>query len=352
MIQRELFDDGTEVETHEVTVTETRKTYPEHWPSYNRAQTSEKATFQWLLHDLCESIPEPIAVRMGRPRLPARDGIFCATYKVYSMLSSRRFTSDLCDAQTKGYISRVPHFNSVLNIFDSEGTTTILKSLIAESAAPLASIERNFTVDSSGFSGCRYDQWFATKWKNAEPQTQRAWVKAHAMIGCDTGVITAAEVLDKNIADCTQLPALMTTTARRFQITDVCADKAYSSARNLQAIADVGANAFIPFRGNSTPSMPGVWNTAFHYFNLHRETFLAHYHQRSNIESTFSAIKRKFGDCVKSKNELAMRNEVLAKFLCHNLYCLIQSMEKFGIDPTFGCTNSPIPAQKLRAVGD
>jgi hypothetical protein len=30
-----------------------------------------------------------------------------------------------------------------------------------------------------------------------------------------------------------------------------------------------------------------------------------------------------------------MRNEVLAKFLCHNLCCVIQSMEEFGIDPTF-----------------
>ena len=42
--------------------------------------------------------------------------------KFYSMLSSRRFTSDLCNAQAKGYISRVPHFNSVLNVLDSDDT--------------------------------------------------------------------------------------------------------------------------------------------------------------------------------------------------------------------------------------
>ena len=80
-----------------------------------------------------------------------------------------------------------------------------------------------------------------------------------------------------------------------------------------------------------------MWDTAYHFFNLHREAFLARYHQRSNAESTFSAIKRKFGDSVKAKNDLSMKNEVLAKFVCHNLSCLIHAMQEFGIDPGFGC---------------
>ncbi len=48
-----------------------------------------------------------------------------------------------------------------------------------------------------------------------------------------------------------------------------------------------------------------------------------HYHQRSNVESTFSTVKRKFGDYIRSKLETAMVNEDLRKFLCHNLCCLI-----------------------------
>jgi hypothetical protein len=50
---------------------------------------------------------------------------------------------------------------------------------------------------------------------------------------------------------------------------------------------------------------------------------MAHYHKRSNVESTFSAIKRKFGDSVMSKTDAAMANEVLCKVLCHNLTCPI-----------------------------
>jgi hypothetical protein len=60
---------------------------------------------------------------------------------------------------------------------------------------------------------------------------------------------------------------------------------------------------------------------------------MAHYHKRSNVESTFSAVKRKFGDAVRSKNDVAMVNEVLCKFVAHNLCCLIMEQETLGIVP-------------------
>jgi len=71
------------------------------------------------------------------------------------------------------------------------------------------------------------------------------------------------------------------------------------------------------------------------YFTLNRDEYLKHYHKRSNVESTFSAVKRKFGDAVRSKTDTAMVNEVLCKFLCHNLCCLIQEQHELGIDPIF-----------------
>jgi transposase len=266
------------------------------------------------------------------------------------MLSGRRFTSDLCDAQSKGYIARVPHFNPVLRVFDREDTTEILRKLVAHSAAPLAALESQFAIDSTGFSGCRFDKWFDVKWKNVAPRTGRAWVKAHAMIGTLTNVVTSIEVTENNSADGNYLEPLMCETAKTFKIEDIAADKAYLSELNLQLIADINANAFIPFKSNSTPSRPGVWNTAYHFFNLHREEFLQRYHRRSNVESTFSAIKRKFGDSVKAKNGRAMVNEVLAKFVCHNLSCLIHAMEEFNIDADFCCTKINLPAPKLNVI--
>ena len=61
----------------------------------------------------------------------------------------------------------------------------------------------------------------------------------------------------------------------------------------------------------------------------------AHYHKRSNVESTFSMIKRKFGDSLRRKTDTAQVNETLAKVLCHNLVVLIHEMYELGIEPTF-----------------
>jgi len=49
----------------------------------------------------------------------------------------------------------------------------------------------------------------------------------------------------------------------------------------------------------------------------------------------FSAVKRKFGDSVRSKTDAAMKNEVLCKILAHNLCCLIQEQEELGVAPAF-----------------
>jgi transposase len=53
------------------------------------------------------------------------------------------------------------------------------------------------------------------------------------------------------------------------------------------------------------------------------------------VETTFSMIKRKFGDSLRSKTETAQVNETLAKVLCHNIVVLIHEMYELGIEPVF-----------------
>jgi hypothetical protein len=47
------------------------------------------------------------------------------------------------------------------------------------------------------------------------------------------------------------------------------------------------------------------------YFALRREEFMGHYHQRSNVESTFWMVQSKFNTFVRSKTDTAMKNKVL-----------------------------------------
>jgi len=62
---------------------------------------------------------------------------------------------------------------------------------------------------------------------------------------------------------------------------------------------------------------------------------MRHHHKRSNVETTFSMIKAKFGDSLRSKTQTAQINEAFCKVLCHNLCCLIQSMYELEIKPEF-----------------
>jgi hypothetical protein len=83
---------------------------------------------------------------------------------------------------------------------------------------------------------------------------------------------------------------------------------------------------------------------------MNKDEYRTRYHKRSNVEATVSMVKRKFGDAVKAKNELAQRNEVYAKFICHNICVPISEMYTMGIQAIFdrpaGCTNTALAAQK------
>jgi transposase len=312
-----------------------RPTYPQDWVNYNAAQTNERRHFQGLLHDLCATVPEPPRKPgRGRKPIPMADAVFAAVYKVYSGFSARRFTGELEEAHRRRYVARLPHFNSVLNVFDNEAVTPILVDLVRASALPLNEVETKFATDSSGFCTSRFIRWFDVKYGVTREEAE--WVKVHIATGVQTNVVTAVEILDKHANDCPQFPALIDATARGFRIAEASADKAYTATANFEAVAKHGGTLYAPFKKNATGAIGGIYEKMFHYFCLHREEFLKHYHARSNVESTFSAVKRKFGDSIRSKTDTAMKNEVLAKFVAHNVCCLVSAMYELGLDPVFG----------------
>jgi transposase len=333
-VKREENADGSTTVTQTVTVVETikRKTYPQVWEAYNEAQTHEKEHFLDLLRDLCRGIVQAPG-KTGRPRIPASDAIFAACFKVYSTFSGRRFMSDLRDAQKNGFVTHTPHFNSIFNVLENPDLTPALHAMIRESSLPLRTVETVFAPDSSGFSTSRFVRWFDEKY--GVERSGHDWVKVHIMCGVKTNIVTAAEIHGRDANDSPILPSLLDTTAQNFTVKEVPADKGYASVENTEAVFKAGATPFIAFKSSHTGASGGLWEKMFHYFAFKREEFLSHYHQRSNVESTFSMIKAKFRDHVRSKGDVAMTNEVLCKIVCHNICCLIQEMYELGIEPEF-----------------
>lgn len=342
VIARELNADGSMTTT---TVTETfeltkRTTYPQNWSAYNAAQVEEQDRFQVLLRDLCNGIPMPIQHK-GRPRLLLSDVVFASVFKIYSTFSGRRFMSDLRQSRERKMVDTATSYNSIFRYLGNPSMTPLLKDLIIQSSLPLKAVETDFAVDSSGFSTCKFERWFDHKW--GKDRMRHTWVKVHLMCGVKTNVVTAVEIRGQHQSDSPMLPPLLDTTQKNFAVAELSADKGYLSYENAKYAADKNVTPFIAFKKNSGPGdyrKEGVantkaWTDMYHYFMFKRDEFLQHYHKRSNVETTFSMIKRKFGDSLRSKTDTAMINEALCKILCHNIVVLIHEVHELGIEPVF-----------------
>jgi transposase len=318
-----------------------KRKYTQNWRTYHPAQVHEKARFQVLLHELCKGIEDPVC-EYGRPRTPLADIIFAAALKVYSTVSTRRFCTDLQEAHARGYLSKAPSYNSVLDYFGYKALTPYLRQLVEVSSLPLKGMEQDFAVDSSGFTTCRYTRWFNAKYTKDGDADMHDWLKLHLMCGVRTHIVTSVEISDRHDNDYNFFEPLVKTTARGFKLREVSADKAYSGLSALRLVVDNGATPYIPFKKHATGThwraykdKTGVWARLFHFFKCHEEEFYAHYHKRSNSETVFSMIKARFGERLRSKTKEAQTNEAILKVVCHNLCVLVQSIYELNLEPVF-----------------
>ncbi|MGC2237086.1 MAG: transposase [Pyrinomonadaceae bacterium] len=225
-----------------------KRTYAQpNWSAYHKSQTCEKGQFLYLLRELTKGIESPTQ-KTGRTRHNFSDLIFSMCYKVYSCFSSRRFMTDLKTAFDTNYLERLPSYNSLIEAFSLEEITPLLHYLIEMSSLPLAAIEKDFCVDSTGLSTCRFYRWFHAKYTDKRLIDHRDWVKLHAMSGAKTNVITAVEISNRYEHDSNYFKPLVDKTALRFAIDEVSADKAYSSEKNMQTVLNHGAILFHRFQ--------------------------------------------------------------------------------------------------------
>lgn len=139
-----------------------------------------------------------------------------------------------------------------------------------------------------------------------QPNTvnRRDWVKVHLMCGVKTNIVTWADISHAHAGDSPYFKAMVEMTSQNFPIQSVAADKAYSASKNLSLVIAKGGMPYIDFRSNATATnrrSTSVWKRMLHYYQYNQESFMEHYHKRSNVETTFSMIKAKFGERMRSR---------------------------------------------------
>lgn len=107
-------------------------------------------------------------------------------------------------------------------------------------------------------------------------------VKLHALVGTKTNVIAAASVTDRDSHDYRQFIPLVTEAAEMFTVKEVSVDKAYSGRSNVEAVAALGAQAYIPCKVNAIDDPKSrAWSKLFHLYN---------YRVTSSCRSTIAAL--------------------------------------------------------------
>jgi len=314
-----------------------RISYPQDWHNYNQYQTSEKLTFYKILNESVDSlvIDEKVGQR-GRPFHLARDIIKCCCVKIFCGFSSRRTISELKLFQKLGYLRKVPSYNSLIDYFNNPEMEKCLTILYRMLALPLKNIEKKFSIDATGFSTSVKTDWVAVRF-GKETCNWRDWKKLHIVCGVNSNIIVSASITKGYAHDSPEFNGLVTETSKNFKIDELSGDPAYLSKKNVDLVYKLGGIPYILPKSNTTgkPWINPNWKRMIKFWKEHKEEFLKHYHLRSNVESTFSMMKRKFSDHLRSKKDQAQRNELLCIIICHNLSVLVSGIFELGIDLNF-----------------
>ncbi len=319
-----------------------RKQYAQH-PSYTKGQTEEMRLVDSLLRELVNEVDDFSRTPSlpGPTPTPIQDDLYCAILKVYSGLSARRACGVYANVADRGLLAKAPSFAVASNLLTRPEVTVILYRLLSLSALPLAGLEDGGAVapDSTGVQTTSFGGWREAK--HGE-RREKKWLKVHAMVGTKTHVIIRAVVGEANSGDSPQFePLLRGAIEDGFHPAQVLADKGYLAKDNYRLASELGIEAYIPFKSNSLNrsghrGSPSAWRKAFFMFQANREEFDRNYHKRSNAEAVFSALKRKFGENIRSRTPVAQVNEILCKLIAYNLTVVVHEMFENGIAVNFG----------------
>jgi hypothetical protein len=264
----------------------------------------------------------------GRPPNDLYDILVSLSIQRYVGWSSRRsvgMIKALCSV-AKLHV-RVPSWRSLCRYRTNQFISPYVDTIIEQTTKPLQMLERDFSTDSSGVTTKTFSSWHSIIAK--KHIRRRDHIMAHVTTSRLLNAAVAVNVDCKKGKDSVYMREHIEHVKRQFCINDWCGDGAYCSRKNCTAIEQAGGNPWFRPKKNATLRQDGsrAYKHMMLAYIIESEKAMKHYHKRSNSESTFSAKKRKFGNFVRSKNDVAKENEELLSWIGYN--CSVLSRAKY-----------------------
>lgn len=292
------------------------------------------ALFMGQMARAINKLPAPwTPCHTGRPLHSPRVVIFCCILKV---MTGRTYDG------IEAYVARMAEdIQRLFSVSSVPGHTVIHRGMHAARLGYIRKLIRmvvlecrhrgmDIAVDSSGFCVANTSKWFdiriATEYRYSE------YLKLHIAVDIETGIIHEFTITPGR---CHESPEFTRLLRHLLTVGKVMADKAFSSRKNCQLVADKQGTPYLCFKENATTRPRGfpAWKTSLRAFRDARETWLNKYHGRELVEAVFASIKQRWRESIASRKNLLRFRELALKVLVYNAKQLLcyQRAQELGV---------------------
>lgn len=304
---------------------------------YNLAQENEIFIFFDYLPRVARFVCKNDSLWSGVGAPPANlyDVLMNLSTKQYFGMSLRR-SIGLIRAMKRAFKLRfkVLCFKTLDNYLNNPCVRTYLDEIIKYTSNPLKFLERNFATDKTGERTKTYSSWYSIRCN--KDTRKRDHINVHITTGCELHPVVAIDVLSEKGKDNIIFRKHIKKIKKDFKINISSGDGVYLSRENCTSVEEAGGKPRFHLKKGLTKKPKGhpAWKRMLACAEEDSEKYYTEYHTRSNVECTNSAKKRKFGDTVHCKNDVAKEQESHLTWCAYNFTVLSRAYYELGIEPT------------------
>jgi len=221
--------------------------------------------------------------------------------------------------QTEGFLRALRRFDSRIQVPDYSTIDRRVNKLDVKLDKEGYGDDIVIAVDASGIKVSNRGDWIRHKWK-----VKRGYLKIHIAVDTKSKKITSMNVTSEKVSDSKLLKKLVDETIQKAKVNKVLADGAYGSKKNFRYLTEKKIEPVIKVRKNTSSKAGGCIPrklVAQEYLRNPEAWKRNHgYGQRWMVESTFSSLKRTFGEYVSARKLRNMENEMMIKASLYNLF--------------------------------
>ena len=222
--------------------------------------------------------------------------------------------------QTEGFLKALRKYDSRIEVPDYSTIDRRVNRLDVRLDEEDYGNDLILAVDASGVKVSNRGDWIRHKWK-----VKRGYLKIHIAVDVKRKKILALKVTDERVGDGRMLQPLVEEASKKGgKIAKTIGDGAYDTKSNFGYLASKKIEAVIKVRKNASNRADGCIPrklVAQEYLRNPEAWKRSHgYGQRWIVESTFSSLKRTFGEYVSAKTMQNMANEIMLKASLYNLF--------------------------------